>query len=157
MSYQKRALITVSSLFLLALGAIVQCRADSIGIEATSAVSAAQKKTFLCAWHLSPCNAAVRSPQITVHPALLQDSNEDDSSHLAFDTSVAKVIEQTSHKPASGGGVNFIVASTAAGNTTHQESLALNMMLDRHYHGDIFNSIDPFDAMQFSLNYTHAW
>lgn len=154
MSYQKNALITVSSLLLLlALGAFVECRADSIGIAAPSAVSAVQNNTFLCAWHLSPCNTAARSPQITAHPALLQDNNEDDSSRLAFDTSVAKGKEQPSDMP----GVNIIVASSAEGKATHQESLALNMMLDRHYHGDIFNSIDPFDAMQFSLNFTHAW
>jgi len=157
MSYQKHILITSLALFLLALGASVECRADGIGVEAPAAASAAQKKTFLCVLHLSSCVAAVRSSQTTAHHAMRRGSDQDGSSHLALDTSDAKLRGQPSDKPLSDGRVNFTVASLGPKTDTRKGRFALSMMLDNHYRGTIFNSGDPFEAMQLSLNYTRAW
>lgn len=158
MPHQKRVLITGLALLpLLALGASVECRADGMGIETPPAASAAQKKTFLCAWHLSTCVAAVRTSQTTVHNAIRQDRNENGSSRLALDASVANVSGQPSDNPLSGGGVNFTVASVGTETDTGKGRWALNMMLDSNYHGPIFNNEAPFEAMQVSLNYIHAW
>jgi len=156
MSYQKHVLVTGLALFLLALGASVECRADGIEKEVPPAISATQKKTFLCARHLPPCIAAVRSSQATAHHAIRQ-GNDHDSSHLVLGTNIAKDRGQTSDKPVFGRRVNFTMASMEMGTVTHMGRLALNMMLDSHYRGAIFNSVTPFEAMQVSLNYSHAW
>lgn len=159
MTHQKHVLLTGLALFLLVLGASVECRADGIGIKAPPAVSAsaAQKITFRCVWHLSSCVAAVWSSQATAHHAIRQASNQDGSSRLALDTGGAKIKGQTPDKSASGGRVNFTVASMGAGKATHKGRFALNMMLDSNYRGDIFNSEAPFEAMQVSLNYARLW
>ena len=158
MPHQKRVLITGLALLpLLVLGASVECRADGMRIETPPAASAAQKKTFLCAWHLSTCAAAVRTSQTTVHNAIRQGRNENGSSRLALDTSVANVSEQTPDNPLSGGSVNFTVASLGTETATGKGRWALNMMLDSNYHGAIFNSQAPFEAMRVSLNYIRAW
>ena len=157
MPHQKHVLIIGLTLFLLALGASIECRADGIWIEAPPAVSVALKNTFLCTWHLSPCVNFGRPSQTSAHHDIRQGRNEYGSPHLAFGTSIAKVTGQTSDEPVSGGGINFTVASMGAGIATHNGRLALNMMFDSHYHGAAFNSEAPFGAMQVSLNYTRAW
>ena len=154
---KKRILITSLAPLILALGVSVECRADGMGIEAPSAVSVAQKKTLLCSWHLSPCFAALGSSRPTVRSAIWQGGNQDGLSQLALDTSITETAGQTSDDPASGEGVNLTVASMGSGKSAHEGKLALNMMLDNYYHGDIFNSEAPFEAMQVSLNYTHSW
>ena len=151
MPHQKRVLITGWALLpLLALGASVECRADVMGIKAPPAVFAAQKNTFQCGWRLSPCIAAARSSQATAHHTV-------GSSQLALGTSVVTVSEQASVNPGSSGGVNFTVASLGSETAANKGRWALNMMLDSYYHGPIFNSEAPFEAMQVSVNYTHAW
>ena len=154
MPCQRRVLIIGLALFLLALGASVECRADGTG---KAAVSALQNTTLLCVFDFSPCVASVRSSQATTHHAIRLGSNKDGPSHLALVTSGTNAGGLTSDRSMSGRDVNIRVASMGAVIDANKGRLALNMMLDSHYHGAIFNSQDPFEAMQVSINYIRAW
>ena len=157
MSCQRHVLIIGLTLFLLALGASVECRADGIGKTAPRAVSASKNTTLLCALDFSPCVAAVRSSQATAHHAMRQGRNENGPSYLTLRTSGANAGGQTSDRSMSGRDVNFSVASIGAGIDANKGRFAFNMMLDSNYHGAIFNSQAPFEAMRVSLNYIRAW
>jgi hypothetical protein len=64
---------------------------------------------------------------------------------------------QTLDGSVSGRDVNFSVASMGADRDANMGRLALNVTLDSYYHGAIYNSQDPFEPMQISLDYVRAW
>ncbi len=155
MSYQRGVLILSLALVLLGMGVTVGCRAD--GVTAPRAVFGSQNATLLlCAVDFSPCISAVPSSQRTAHNAGRQGSIEVRPLQLASGGRGANAGWQTSGKSASGREVNFSVASSGA-DTDANGRFALNVTLDSHYHGAIYNSQDPFEPMQVSLNYVRAW
>lgn len=156
MSYQRRVLIFNLALVVFGMGATVGCQAE--GVAAPRAVSSSQNSTFLmCTAVFSRCDSAVLSSQTTARNAGWQSSFNVGPPQLA---SVARDVNaewQTSDGSVSRRNVNFSVASTGADTDANTGRLVLNVTLDNFYHGAIYNSQDPFEPMQVSLDYIRAW
>ncbi len=156
MSCQRRVLILNLSLVVFGMGASVGCRAE--GAVAPRAVSGSQSATLLlCTAIFSRCDPAVLSSQATTRNAGRQSGIEVRPSQLASGVRGVNAGWQTSDRSVSGGNANFSEASTGADTNTNTGRLSLNVTLDSYYHGAIYNIQAPFEPMQVSLNYIHAW
>lgn len=153
MSYQRCFLSLNLTLFLLGIGATVECRAEGIAMP-RAVPDLHSASLFPCPVNLSSCVSAVQSSRVSAHHSGQQNSIKLHPSQSASGWRGTNAGWQTSDRPMFGRNAAFSAASTEADTDGR---FALKVALDSHYHGAVYNIQAPLEPMQISLNYIRSW
>ena len=152
MSCHKRISISCLPLFLLGIGATVECLAEGIAVP-RAVYDSHNVGLHLCTMDFSSCISGIMSSPKTSHYTGRSNSL---TTHplLASGWHGTNAVNQTSDRVLFYRHVDFSEASKKADTDGR---LALKVTLDKHYHGAVYNLQAPFEPMQVSLNYIRAW